>query len=124
LKICGVQRFTDLKVWQRAHALTMRVYRLTSCFPTGERFGLTSQIRRAAVSVGANVAEGSKRRSRADYARFLNMAEGSLAEVEHLTLVSRDLGLVSHDDAGQLLAEIDETARMLNGLRSKVEAVE
>jgi len=119
--VAGVQRFINLKVWQRAHALTLHLYRLTSRFPSEERFGLTSQLRRAAVSVGANVAEGSKRRSRTDYARFINMAEGSLAETEHLMLVSRDLGLIPLDVATNVLSEIDEIARMLNGLRSKVE---
>jgi four helix bundle protein len=83
-----VQRFTDLKVWQRSHALTLEIYRFTATFPTDERFGLISQLRRAAVSVPTNIAEGSKRQSNPDYARFLNIAEGSLAETEYLLLLS------------------------------------
>jgi four helix bundle protein len=79
-----VQRFTDLKVWQRSHALTLDIYKFTATFPTDERFGLISQLRRAAVSVPTNIAEGSKRQSNPDYARFLNIAEGSLAETEYL----------------------------------------
>lgn len=66
-----MQRFKDLRVWQLAHALALEVYKLSACFPADERFGLTAQLRRAAVSVSSNIAEGSKRRTRPDYARFL-----------------------------------------------------
>jgi len=75
-----MQKFQDLKVWQRSHALVREIYRLTVSFPRSEQFGLTSQIRRAAASVPTNIAEGSKRRTRQEYARFLNIAEGSAAE--------------------------------------------
>ncbi len=84
------QRFTELKVWQRSHALFLDLYKLTAKFPGDERFGLTSQLRRAAMSVPTNIAEGSKRQSNVEYARFLNIAEGSLAETEYLVLLSRD----------------------------------
>jgi four helix bundle protein len=84
-----MQRFTELKVWQRGHALVLKVYRLTTGFPLAERYGLTSQLRRAILSVPTNIAEGSKRVSSQEYARFLNMAEASLAEAEYLLLVSR-----------------------------------
>jgi len=90
-----MQRFTEIKVWQRSHALVLQLYRLTATPPAEERFGLTSQIRRAAVSVPTNIAEGSKRRTNADYARFLNVAEGSLAETEYLLLLTRDIGYLS-----------------------------
>ena len=79
-----LQHFSELRVWKTAHALVLEVYRLTADFPAGEKFGVTSQLRRAAISVPANIAEGSKRRIGADYARFLNVAEGSAAEVEYL----------------------------------------
>jgi len=79
-----MQRFTDLIVWQRSHALVLQVYRLTKSFPPDERFGLTSQLRRAAFSVPTNIAEGSKRHTNPEYARVLNIAEGSLAETEYL----------------------------------------
>jgi four helix bundle protein len=98
----------------------LSIYKLTSQFPSDERFGLISQLRRAAVSISANIAEGSKRISRQDYARFLNVAEGSLAETEYLIMVSRDLGYLATNDAGSLLAEYTEIASMLNALRSKV----
>ncbi len=68
-----MQRFTDLKVWQRSHALVLELYRLTEAFPAPERFGLIAQLRRTAVSVPTNIAEGSKRRTAQDYARFLNL---------------------------------------------------
>jgi four helix bundle protein len=77
-----MQRFTDLKVWQRSHALVLRIYQLTAGFPAEERFGLGVQLRRAALSVPTNIAEGSKRQGSQEYARFLNIAEGSLAETE------------------------------------------
>ena len=116
-----MQRFTELKVWQKSHALVLEIYRLTTNFPQDERFGLISQLRRAAASVPTNVAEGSKRSHNRDYARFLNVAEGSLAEVEYLIMLSRDLAFVPNDRAQVLLTEVDEIARMLHGLRTKVE---
>ncbi len=116
-----MQRFTDLTVWQRSHALVLDVYRLSKKFPSDERFGLTSQLRRAALSVPTNIAEGSKRQSNQEYARFLNIAEASLAESEYLLMVSRDLGYLAPDSAKAALDELDEIARMLSSLRSKVE---
>jgi len=101
-----MQRFTELRVWQRSQAFAVQIYRVTRSFPSEERFGLTSQLRRAAVSVPTNIAEGSKRRSRQDYARFLNLAEGSLAEVECLLMLSRDLGMMPPAKAEELLARL------------------
>ena len=116
-----MQRFTELKVWQRSHALVLELYRLTTAMPAEERFGLVSQLRRAAVSVPTNIAEGSKREGRQDYARFLNIAEGSLVETEYLLMLSRDLGYLSADVAQSPLGEIREIAAMLNNLRARVE---
>lgn len=115
-----MQRFTDLKVWQRSHALVLQIYRLTAVFPADERFGLIAQLRRAALSVPTNIAEGSKRHGNQEYARFLNIAEGSLAETEYLLLVSRDLTYATANTIQPLIAEADEIARMLNALRVKV----
>lgn len=117
-----MQRFTDLKVWQKAHALVLEVHRLTVTFPAEERYVLTPQLRRAAISVPANIAEGSKRRSNNEYAHHLNIAEGSLAETEYLLVLARDLGYATRERIEGLLAEIDQAARMLNALRTKVEA--
>lgn len=116
-----MQRFTDLKVWQRSHALTLQMYRMTSSFPDHERFGLVSQLRRASASVPTNIAEGSKRLRNTDYARFLNIAEGSLAETEYLVILARDLEYVRPEVSEPILNEADEIARMLHALRSKVE---
>jgi len=115
-----MQRFTELRVWQRSHAAALQVYRISSRFPIDERFGLTSQLRRAALSVPTNIAEGSKRVTSQEYARFLNIAEGSVAETEYLLMVSRDLGYISAKDASAQLREFDEIARMLHSLRGKV----
>ena len=117
-----MQRFTELKVWRRGHALVLKVYRLTAAFPQVERYGLTSQLRRAVLSVPTNIAEGSKRVSNQDYARFLNMAEASLAETEYLLLVGRDLEYATPASVNTLFSEIAELASMLHGLRKKVEA--
>jgi len=107
-------------VWQRSHALVLQVYRLTKTFPADERFGLTSQLRRAVLSVPTNIAEGSKRLTNPEYARFLNIAEASLAETEYLLMVSRDLGYLTAAITRPVLLETGEIAKMLHGLRSKV----
>lgn len=116
-----MQRFTELKVWQRAHALVLNIYRTTTVFPTAERFGLISQLRRSALSVPTNIADGSKRLTSTEYARFLNIAEASLAETEYLLMVSRDLAYVQPAAIAPILKDVSELARMLHGLRQKVE---
>lgn len=116
-----MQRFTDLKVWQQAHALVLAIYPLTAGFPVEERFGLTTQLRRAAASVPSNIAEGSKRTSNAEYAHYLNIAESSLAETEYHLILSRDLGYAQPTAVEPLFAQIADLARMLHALRKKVE---
>jgi len=103
--------FQDLHVWQRSHALVIRTYAITSSFPRHELFGLSSQMRRAAVSVPANIAEGFRRRSRWDKARFLNIAAASLDELQYQLILARDLGYCEPE---QLLADALEVARMLS----------
>ena len=117
-----MQRFTSLKVWQRSHALTLQIYRLTKELPAEEKYGLVSQLRRAAVSVPTNIAEGSKRQGSQDFARFLNIAEGSLVEAEYLIMLCRDLEYLTPESVAPLLAEIREVAAMLHYLRLKVES--
>jgi len=117
-----MQRFTELKVWQRGHSLVLSVYRMTVGFPQNERYGLISQLRRAALSVPTNIAEGSKRLTTAEYARFLNIAEASLAETEYLIMVSRDLAYITPVMASKAFDEISELSRMLYGLRKKVQS--
>ena len=98
----------------------LSLYRVTQSFPTSERYGLISQLRRAALSVPTNIAEGSKRVAPRDYAHFLNMAEGSLAKIEYLVLVSRDLGYISSETADGYRVELTELMKMLYGLRKTI----
>jgi len=116
-----MQRFTELEVWKRGHALALDIYRATKSFPDDERFGLVAQLRRAAVSVPANIAEGARRQHRTDFARFLNIAEGSLAEVECLLRLSLDLGYAAPADSERLTDPISQLSRMLIALRTSVE---
>ena len=104
--------FRDLVVWQKAHALALEIYRQTRGFPREEKFGLTSQVRRAAVSVAANITEGFSKRGRSDKARFMNIAQGSLEEVNYYLILAGDLG---HLDPGVLADQYREVARLLNG---------
>jgi four helix bundle protein len=110
----------DLIVWQKAVVLAGKVYAATRQLPSDERFGLTSQLRRAAISIPSNIAEGSARRTRAEFLQYLHIARGSLSEVETQMLVVRDQGLLSARDC--LLEDIEEIGRMLNALISKLAA--
>ena len=114
-----MQRFTDIKAWQHSHRLALAIYRLTASFPRSEQFGVTSQLRRAAVSVPTNIAEGAKRLTDREYERFLNIAEGSLAETQYLLMLSKDLGLAD-GPIDTTLEQAAETAKVLHGLRVKV----
>ena len=113
--------FEDLVVWQKAHAFVLDIYRLTKAFHREETYGLAAQLRRAAVSVPANIVEGTKRSHARDYGRFLNIAEGSNAELSYLIILSRDLGFIDKERSRALLVELDEISRMLYVLRQKVE---
>jgi four helix bundle protein len=116
-----MQRYTDLKVWQRAHQLVLRVYELSAKFPADERFGLISQVRRATCSIAANLAEGCRRASAGDFARHLNIAQGSAGEVDYFLLLARDLRYATEDHVAPLRAELDEIGAMLHALRRKIE---
>jgi len=117
-----VQDFRNLKVWEKAHALTLDVYKASKCFPREEIYGLTSQMRRATVSIGANIAEGACRKGDVDFARFLQMAVGSASELEYHLLLSRDLELLQGDDFQRLTNEVVEVKRMLASLLQKLRA--
>lgn len=117
-----MQDFRRLDVWLKTHQITLAIYRLTEHFPDDERYGLKSQLRRAASSVPTNIAEGSKRNCNRDYARFLNMAMSSLAEVEYLLILAQDLDYVRDRAPANLLDELDHASRMLNNLHAKVSA--
>jgi four helix bundle protein len=112
--------FEKLDVWQRAVGLAAFVYRFTGKFPSDERFGLTSQMRRAAVSVSSNIAEGSSRSSRQDFARFVELAVGSLYELVSQAFIAQKQGLLRESDFNRLYAECEELIRMLSGLRNRL----
>jgi len=109
--------FEKLEVWQKAIDFADRVYRLSRAFPDDERFGLTSQMRRAAVSIASNIAEGSARYSRDDFARFIEIAMGSLFEVVTQATIGRRQGFLSESDHRQLYEAAETQGRMLSGLR-------
>jgi len=105
------RNFQDVDVWKRSHQFVLATYRLTESFPKHELFGLTSQLRRAAVSVPANFAEGFKRKTHADRARFYNIAQASLEECRYYLILSNDLG---YCDTEKLMADLDQVSRMLD----------
>ncbi len=100
--------FRDLIVWQRAHQLVLEVYRMTADFPNHELYGLVSQTRRAGVSVAANIAEGFRKRTPADKARFLNIAQGSLEEVRYYLILADDLNYANPEELHERLTEVSK----------------
>ena len=106
--------FRDLIVWQKAMEMVTDIYRATQSFPSEERFGLTSQLRRAAVSVPSNIAEGQGRLTKGEFRQFLGNAKGSLAEVETQLMIARNLGYLAAPEP--ILDQASEVARLLNGL--------
>lgn len=117
-----MKNFRDLKVWEKAHHLTLELYKVTKTFPSDEKFGLISQIRRCAASVPANIAEGCGRRGNGEFSRFLQIATGSANELAYHWLLARDLGYIAHSDYGPMEAKITEVQRMLAGLIAKVDS--
>lgn len=105
--------FQNILAWQKAHEFSLIVYEITSLFPEEEKYGLVSQFRRAAVSVGANIAEGYKKLSKADKLRFLNIAEGSMAECMNYILLSKDLGFINDEQFTKLCETINSAGRLL-----------
>jgi four helix bundle protein len=105
--------FRTIKAWERAHQLTLAVYRATAAFPSDERFGLVSQMRRACSSIPTNIAEGCGRNTETELARFIDMATGSASEVEYQLLLSTDLGYLAQDQHQTLSAEVVEIRKML-----------
>ena len=115
-----MQNFRNLEVWNKAHRLTLDVYGLTESFPRTEVFGLTSQLRRAAASIAANLAEGCGRTQR-EFASFIQIAFGSASEVEYHMLLARDLKFITEEDFEQALIRVTEIKRMLNALLKKIQ---
>jgi four helix bundle protein len=111
------KKFEDLVLWQKAHSMVLAGYQLSKDFPRDEVYGLTSQFRRALVSVPANIAEGFVKESSADKARFLNISQGSLEEVKYFLILIKDLG---YSDSRELINQANEVGRILNGYRNAV----
>jgi four helix bundle protein len=117
-----LKNFKELKVWQRAYQVCLDIYQISKDFPNKEKFGLTSQIRRAAVSVPSNISEGYGRRTTPDYIRSLYIAYGSNCELETQTLLSGDLAYINIENQNVLLEKISEVERMLKALIKSLES--
>jgi four helix bundle protein len=115
-----MQDFRKLKVWQKTHRMTLSVYAATAAFPVAEIYGLRSQIRRAACSIGLNMAEGCGRTGRPELKRFLRIAMGSASELEYQLLLARDLGMIPEISYESLSSDISEIKRMTTGLIRKL----
>jgi len=111
-----VKTFRELDAWKKAHGLTLTVYRASSGFPADERFGLVMQLRRAASSVPANIAEGFARRTTKDFLRHLDIASGSLEETRYFLLLGNDLGYIASQNHEEIQRACDEVGRLLGGL--------
>jgi four helix bundle protein len=116
-----MQDFRSLKVWQATHQMTCDLYKATMTFPATETYGLTNQMRRAAVSIGSNIAEACGRGGRSEFARFLRIAMGSASELEYQILLARDLGYLTIEANAALAARIVDVKRMLAALIGRVE---
>ena len=115
-----MRNYRDLVVREKAHKLTLAVYKITLLFPKEERYGLTSQARRASASIAANLAEGCGRRSEGEMARYIQIAMGSGAELSYHFLLARDLGLLCSSDYEALSANVSEVMRMLSALSGRL----
>ena len=117
-----MQNYKDLKVWEKAHQFTLSVYRVSKSFPKEEIYGLTSQLRRAASSIAANIAQGCGKNTKNDFANFLNISLGSSNEAEYFVLLAKDLNYISLDEYDILIKMINEVKAMLIALIGKVRA--
>ena len=112
----SLSSYRELIVWQKSMDLTVKIYRLTRQFPAEERYGITSQMRRAAASIPANIAEGQARRSTGEFLQSLGVARGSLAELETFLILSTRLDMITPDNSERLLSDCIEINKMLNAL--------
>ncbi|MBR9986894.1 MAG: four helix bundle protein [Desulfosarcina sp.] len=116
-----LKNYKELKVWQKSYKLCLHVYKITKRFPKDEMYGLTSQIRRSAVSIPSNIAEGYGRKTTIEYVRFLYIAYGSVCELETQTMISADLGYVEKERLQELRGEIGDVERMLKAMIKSLE---
>ena len=122
IKGSAMKDYKKLKVWEKSIELVLKIYKLTGSFPISEQYGLTSQIRRSAVSIPSNIAEGSGRQSEGDFNHFLNIAKGSSNELETQVIISKKLAYLSDDDLVSCLSDIEEVQKMLTGLQRSLTA--
>lgn len=115
-----MRNFRNLDIWKNAIELSKLIYKVTNNFPVEEKYGLTSQIQRASVSVASNIAEGSSRRSEVDFARFLEMSIGSAFEVETQLIIAKELGYISKSNYESILSHIQILQRQINALLTKI----
>jgi len=111
--------FKDLLVWRKAHALVLAIYRYSALFPKSETFGLSGQLRRAAVSIAANIVEGFRRRNATEKARFYNVAQASLDESHYFLILAHDLG---YGDTADLIRQLEEVQRLLDSYANSIRA--
>jgi four helix bundle protein len=117
-----IKNFYDLEAWQKGHLLVLEIYKITRDFPEEEKFGIISQIRRAAASITANIAEGFARFHFKDKIKFYLQARGSVAEVQNFLLLSKDLGFINFDICGNIGEKANEVRRLINGLIRAIES--
>lgn len=115
-----MHRFKDLEIWKRSRVFCSTIYQVTSNFPESEKFGLTNQLRRAAISIPSNIAEGSSRKSNKDFARFLQITLGSAFEIETQLLIASDLKFISVEDLESLLNELNSIIKMTSKFNSSL----
>jgi four helix bundle protein len=112
--------FEDLEVWKLSVQLSTDIYKITESFPKTEQFGLTNQIRRSVVSIPSNLAEGSAKNSKPEFARFISMSQGSNAELKTQLIIAKNIGFLQESDYINLIEKIDSIARMLKALRNSI----
>jgi four helix bundle protein len=117
-----IQSYKDLKVWQKSMAIARAFYEITKMFPKEEVYGMTSQIRRSAVSIPANIAEGYGRDSRGEYVQFLRIAQGSLKELETHLILAEQVKLTALDSTAEIQSQSDEVGRMLRSLIRSIQS--
>ncbi|HNP33146.1 MAG TPA: four helix bundle protein [Flavobacterium sp.] len=117
-----MHQFKELEIWKKSRRFCSEIYRITSSFPSEEKFGLTNQLRRASVSIPSNIAEGSSRNSDKDFSRFLEIAIGSAYEIETQLLIAFDLGFITEVDLEQLANQLNEIIKMISRFRATLKS--
>src|SRR3989344_8804995 len=118
-----IESFKDLIAWQKGHELVLEIYKITKAFPKEEQFGLTNQLRRAAISLTSNIAEGFSRRSYKEKLQFYSIALGSLTEIQNQLLIAKDIGLLTAKNFSDIANQTVEVSKVMNGLIKKSKSV-